>query len=143
MGIPEKLLEIHSISGQGYTSLVSYHSWRVAMAGFAPHLTPEQLPYFEKHLETDEVFISLGSGGLLYIAGCDEKPGKIQVHKLGEEEICNVRCGVWHALSLKPESRVVIVENDNTSTENTLRLPVEESQRTVVIQLAREVMGDR
>ena len=127
MKIFEDSPEIYRIQGQGYATLISYHGWRVAAACFAPHLTPERLPHFEKHLKTDEVFIPIRAGGLLYLAGRGEKPGEISVHPI----------------SLEPESRVVIVEDDDTSEDNTLRQPLEEWQRKSVIQLAREVMEDR
>lgn len=143
MKIFEDSPEIYRIQGQGYATLISYHGWRVAAACFAPHLTPERLPHFEKHLKTDEVFIPIRAGGLLYLAGRGEKPGEISVHPMSQGEICNVRCGIWHAISLEPESRVVIVEDDDTSEDNTLRQPLEEWQRKSVIQLAREVMEDR
>ena len=43
----------------GYKSLVFFQNWRVAFMNDSPKTTVEGLSYFQKHDETDDVFVLL------------------------------------------------------------------------------------
>lgn len=107
-----KDIEISEYHGEGYNPTMHFESWRVAIANFGEHFDKDRYNYLERHLLTDEVFVLL-SGEALLITGKDFSETPLLPHK-----IYNVKKGVWHALLMERDAKVLIVENHNTSKEN-------------------------
>ena len=106
-------LEIFEYNGVGYNPTMHFESWRVAIANYASHFDKASYAYLERHMETDEVFVLLsGEGTLVTGKEFTETP-------LAFSKIYNVKRGVWHALWLSKDAKVLIVENHTTSKENT------------------------
>ena len=97
----------------GYCPLVSYNGWRVAVANSCERLLEENICKLERHLKTDEVFILLQGTAVLHI-GMEMQRVPMEIGK-----IYNVHCGEWHAISMLPNTKVAIIENDDTCAENT------------------------
>lgn len=106
-------VEIKEFSGGGYMPLFSSDGWRVAVANSCERLLEKNLCRLERHLKTDEVFILLYGKAVLYI-GKDLVKYPMEIGK-----IYNVKCGEWHCISMKPNSKVAIIENDDTAENNT------------------------
>ena len=66
-------LEIFNHEEPGYKPLIDYSTWRVALLNSPSMYLPENVTYYDRHLETDEVFIllsgSLGTGLLVSTSG--------------------------------------------------------------------------
>ena len=105
-------IEIFEYDGAGYNRTMHFEEWRVAIANFGEHFDRERYNYLERHLLTDEVFVLL-SGRAALVTGREfnEIP-------LLPCRIYNVKKGVWHALLMEKDAKVLIVENHNTSREN-------------------------
>ena len=108
-----KDIEIFEYTGVGYNRTMNYEEWRVAIANFGPNFDPESYSYLERHLKTDEVFVLLSGSGTL-VTGEEFTKTPLECGK-----IYNVKCGAWHALLLDRDAKVLIVENHNTSRDNT------------------------
>ena len=107
-----KDIEIFEYDGEGYNRTMNYESWRVAIANFGEYFDRARYNYLERHMLTDEVFVLL-SGKAVLIIGMDfiETP-------LVSGKIYNVKKGAWHALLMEKDAKVLIIENHNTSREN-------------------------
>ena len=105
-------LEILAWEGEGYNRTVHFGEWRVALANFGAPFDRNRYTYLERHLETDEVFVLLMGEGSLLI-GEEMKEVKMELGKL-----YNVTAGEWHQLVVSEDAKILIVENDNTSAEN-------------------------
>ncbi len=108
-----KDIEIFEYDGEGYNPTMNFESWRVAIANFGAHFDEQRYNYLERHLLTDEAFILL-SGEARLVIGRDFSETVMQPGR-----IYNVKVGVYHALLMKEDAKVLIVENHNTSRENT------------------------
>ncbi len=108
-----ELIEISEYSGQGYKKILSYENWRVSLMNFADHLQEHTLRRIERHMKTDEVFVLLEGSGMLLI----DKEMKKYPMEIGK--IYNVKAAAWHALCLSEDAKVLIVENEDTSADNT------------------------
>lgn len=108
-----KDLEIFEYNGEGYNRTMHYEEWRVAIANFGEHFDEEKFNYLERHLLTDEVFVLL-SGEATLIIGKEFSKTKLETGK-----IYNVKKGIYHALIMERDAKVLIVENHNTCRENT------------------------
>ncbi len=115
----ENLVEIKNYAGNGFQSLVSFESWRVAVLRYLDDVDPAKIGTLERHTQTDEVFILLEGRGLLFTAGNDVTPGKFVSYPMRFGEIVNIKKWTWHTLALSTNAHLVIIENENTSPANT------------------------
>lgn len=113
-----KELEIYEYTEAGYERTMHYDQWRVAIANFGDSFDREKFCKIERHLLTDEVFVLL-MGEATLIIGEDLKQIEMEPGK-----IYNVKAGTWHAAWMSKDAKILIVENHNTSKENTEYLAV-------------------
>ena len=106
-----KGVDIIDYDGVGYKPAVKFEAWRVAYLRYSEAF--ENVKKLERHNETDEVFVLLEGEATLIIGEEQEKVPMIQ------GKIYNVLKGTWHAIKASEDAKVLIVENDNTTVENT------------------------
>ena|SRR5690606_13998653 len=118
--------EIFSFNDPGYKTLMSYQSWRVAILNFIDELLVDNLSYVESHSKTDEVFVLLeGEGSLIF---ADVEANVIQsfeVLKLEKHKVYNIKKGIYHTHVLSKNCKLLIVEEKDTSDENSIRIYLE------------------
>jgi mannose-6-phosphate isomerase-like protein (cupin superfamily) len=145
MGL-EHLLQQKEYSGEGYSPVIDYGGWRVALLNFHPELLPENITSFHCHDETDEVFVLLQGECKLYIgeAGPEQQEQQEQqehlvaIHciEMQEGRVYNVRCGVWHSHTPGNNAKVLIVENSNTGSSNSRELVLTQEQRADLVDFS-------
>lgn len=112
-------MDIINISGDGFQPLKDYNSWRIAQIGYAKDTNSiDSVSTLGRHRETDEVFVLLEGEALMVTAGFQEVPGEIEVQVFEKNKLYVVKEKQWHAAVLKPETRLLVVENLNTSGIN-------------------------
>lgn len=108
-----KGLDILEHTGTEYRRLVNNAKWTVASLNWAPRFDEKNLVELERHNLTDEVFVLLyGKATLLVGEGAD----RVEMEPLKHY---NVRSGIWHHIIVSEDARVLVVENANTSKDNT------------------------
>lgn len=114
----DKSIEIKEFPVSDYAPLIDYAGWRVAVLTYCENTRPENIKTMQKHEETDEVFVLLQGEVVLITAGSDEVPGQLEFEKMEPLKLYNIKKGVWHNHILNQEGVVLIVENRDTSDEN-------------------------
>ena len=114
------LIEILEYKQEGYRPLVDFESWRVAFLRHNERFA--SLTGLERHLETDEVFVLLEGEATLHVK---DESGALLTYAMAECTVYNVKRGVWHHIVVSEDATVLIVENANTTKENTERINVE------------------
>lgn len=136
MNINNNLLEIKEYLGEGYSPVIDYESWRVAILNYCEELLPENISKMQKHNESDEVFVLLKGEFILYIAEGDNTIENITAISLEPLKMYNVKKGVWHTHTLNREAMVLIVENVDTSLLNSPFIELNLNERNKLIQLS-------
>ncbi len=113
-----ELIDIIKISREGYTPLVDYQTWRVAVLKFCDDVRADRLNSMQRHLETDEVFVLLEGSCVLISGGNGERPEVVEYVKMEKNLLYNVKKGVWHTHALDEEGSVLIIENQDTCDKN-------------------------
>ena len=125
MRIDKSLIEITEHTGSGYKPLVDFESWRVAILNDDEAFHCGHTKYLERHTQTDEIFVLLDGECSLYISnGGDDSLGEIILLPMEKRKLYNVKKGVWHNLTSTPGTTLLIVENSNTSADNSDRIPI-------------------
>ena len=138
----EKLLEIREYTGPGYQPIIDYSSWRVAILNYIEEIHPDLIDSMERHNDTDEVFVMLKGQGLLFIGEGETKIEKVHPQVMEFGKMYNVKRGVWHTVVLSRDGSVLIVENRDTSEENSDHSPLESAQRSLILETAKREQPD-
>lgn len=109
-------LEVYEYTGVGYERTMNFESWRVAFLHHEERF--DKITKLERHALTDEVFVLL-KGSATLILGEEQLKEPLQPYK-----IYNVKKNIWHAIKVSKDAKVLIVENDNTSLDNTFYLDI-------------------
>jgi len=137
--IDEHLLEIHNCEGTGYKPLIDYDKWRVAILRYSDELLPERIITMQRHNETDEVFVLLEGRCILFIGEVNDTITSIAGIDLEPQKIYNVKRGVWHSHTLSNDASVLIVENRDTTNQNSPKKFLNDDQRQRLIEITREL----
>jgi len=124
-GTMKKLVEVFEHTGEDYKPLIDYNGWRVAILNDAPKFRRDTTPYLERHNKTDEVFVLLEGACALYIGdGEGDDLDTVSLLPMEKKKLYNVKKGVWHNLTAAPGTTLLIVENTDTTEENSNYYPV-------------------
>lgn len=107
-------MQIFIHDGEGCKEVFYSKTWKVALLHHSQNTAT--LCSFERHLETDEVFVLLRGDATLYTK--DEKE-KITATKLQPNCVYVVKKAEWHHTVMETNAEILLVENENTSQENT------------------------
>ena len=115
-----KLIEVTEYNGIGYSPVVKYGEWRVAVLNYHPELLPQNIKKLQKHDKSDEVFVLLHGRCILYSAQTDEAgaPKEIFGVDMQPYKQYNIKKSVYHSHTLSEDAMVLIIENDDTCNEN-------------------------
>ena len=136
------LLENHAYDGPGYRPLVDFQHWRVAVLNFGTELLPEHLTCMQRHNDTDEVFVLLQGRCILFTGEGRDAVTRIHAEDLQPHRVYNVRQGVWHTHTLSQDAKVLVVENQDTTWDNSPFTPLDEAQMGVIVHLTRALWAD-
>jgi hypothetical protein len=139
MPINETLLEIREHNQAGYKPLVDYANWRVAILNFSEELRPENITALQRHNETDEVFVLLRGRCILFIGEGDGTVATIYGQDMIPHTLYNVKKKVWHSHTLSEDAMVLIVENRDTTYDNSPFSPLTGDQRKYLMTLTSEL----
>ena len=137
--LPETLIEVRAHDGLDYVPLVDYQSWRVALMNYTPDLTPDKICRMQKHVETDEVFVLMKGRCILFIGEGGESVTDVHAVDMELYQLYNVKQGVWHSHTFSEDARVLIVENQDTTDDNSPFTDLSESQRKEAAELTKRL----
>ncbi len=124
----KEYIEVSTYTGEGYRPVVDFDTWRVAVLRYIDELEIQNLKTMQKHNETDEVFVLLSGNCTLFSGGKGESIREIDAVAMKPYQLYNVKRGTWHTHTLDKDAMVLIIENRNTSDENSPKLTLSEQQ---------------
>ena len=104
-----QMIEVYAHEGNDFAVTAEYGEWKVGLLNHSERFS--RFAQLERHLLTDEVFVLLCGSAILYTER-EELP-------MESGKIYNVPAGVWHHIVVSEDATVIVVENRNTSIENT------------------------
>ena len=137
--IDEKLLEVRSYDGAGYQPLIDYDKWRVAILRYSDELLPERIFAMQRHDETDEVFVLLQGRCILFLGEGKDTINSITAVDMVLRKLYNVKRGVWHSHTLNNDASVLIVENRDTTIQNSPKMLLNDDQRRQIVDITHEL----
>lgn len=108
----EPRIDILDYDGEGYKPVIRFGAWRVAYINYAERFDQKNFCRMERHNLTDETFVLL-SGSATLVVGEEKK-----LYPMTAGKCYNILKGEWHHIFVEPGAQVLVIENDDTSVEN-------------------------
>lgn len=102
-------MEILEFLGADFKVVHEFEGWKIGLLRYSERF--DSFKQEERHLLTDETFVLLEGEAVLYV---DRVP-----YKMEKGKVYNVVKGEWHNIVVSKITTVMVVENSNTSKENT------------------------
>lgn len=108
-------IEELTYSGKDFAVLKQYAGWKLGFLRYSQRFS--KFTELERHLQTDEVFVLLEGTATLYT--------KTEKRSMKAGILYNIPRGIWHHIVVSPDATVLVIENSNTTKENTERMTIE------------------
>lgn len=103
------MIRVFSHSSDGFKVAVESGEWKVGVLRYNERFS--KLGEMERHMLTDEVFVLVLGSATLY-TDAEEK-------NMEQGVVYTIPAAVWHHIVVSEDATVLVVENRNTSIENT------------------------
>ena len=103
------MIEQITYTGEGFKAVKEFEGWRIGYLHYSERFSA--FTEMEKHLESDEVHVLLEGNAKLYT---DQ-----ECREMKKNVVYNIPKGVWHHIVVSEDATVLVVENSNTTRENT------------------------
>jgi gentisate 1,2-dioxygenase len=131
----ESLIEVCGHDEPDYKPLVDFEAWRVALINYTAEYIPGKIARMQRHNETDEVFVLLAGRCILFLGEGAESVTNVHAVDMELYKLYNVKRGAWHSHTFSGDAKVLIVENRDTTYENSPFVDLSESQRREIVEL--------
>lgn len=102
-------MEIFDYTGSDFKAVMQSGGWKIGFLRYSDRFSKHKV--MERHNQTDEVFVLLDGEATLFVEDVVTVMEKCKVY--------NVKQGEWHHIVVSPDATVLVVENSDTSAENT------------------------
>jgi cupin superfamily acireductone dioxygenase involved in methionine salvage len=134
-----KYYDTYDFSGIGYEKLFHHQNWRLANLNYIEELEVEKLNYVEAHDLTDEVFVLLSGTCHMFFAEVEnERIKDISCISLEQNKVYKIPMGVYHTHTLSADAKLLIVEEESTSYENSPRVYMTNEEKDIMKKRYRE-----
>ena len=100
--------------GSGFDTVHTFENWKVAFVTHAEQYG--ELKIVKRHTKTDEAFLLVKGEATLFTADGDEP---LDITALQKEKLYVVKKNTWHHLQVSEDALLIVIENSDTSKENT------------------------
>lgn len=108
----------YSFNGEGMQRVFENEKWTVGIKNWKPANDITGIDCLERHNQTDELFVLVeGSCTLLY---ANEAEGKLEIKavKMEKDKVYNIPATLWHNTVTCKDTKMILIEDSNTSMEN-------------------------
>lgn len=112
-------MEKYTYNGEDFKAVLTSNGWKIGLLKYSERFS--KLCVWERHLKTDEVFVLLNGKATLYIKG---ESGEISEYEMENGVVYNVPKCEWHHIVVSRDATVMVVEDSDTSKENTEKVTI-------------------
>ncbi len=122
-----KILD-YAFAGEGMQIVFENEKWTVGIKNWKPANDVTGIDCLERHNKTDELFVLIeGHCTLIYAneTGNGLEFGAVQMEK---DKVYNIPATLWHNTITQKDTKMILIEDSNTSMENSDILNLNEEQ---------------
>ena len=110
-------MNTYKFDGTDFKAVFQTDEWKIGILRYSERFS--KLGCFERHLKTPEIFVLLEGEATLY-----EKNGNGDIISISMEKniVYEIEIAKWHHIVVSEDAYVLVVENSDTSKENTQKV---------------------
>lgn len=123
-------------SGEGMQRVFENEKWTVGIKNWKPANDVTGIDCLERHNQTDELFVLVAGNCTLIYA--NEKDGGLEFGavKMEPNKVYNIPATLWHNTITQKDTKMILIEDSNTSMDNSDILSLDATQIEKVRSLA-------
>lgn len=125
----------YTFEGEGMQRVFENEKWTVGIKNWKPANDITGIDCLERHNLTDELFVLIaGSCTLVY---ANEVDGKLEIGAVVMEpnKVYNIPATLWHNTITRKDTKMILIEDSNTSMENSDILALSAEQIETIKEL--------
>ena len=107
-------MNTYDFDGNDFKCVFKTDGWKIGLLRFSDRFS--KLSMFERHLNTPEIFVLLCGSAVLHERKSD---GSVISTEMEFGKLYEIEAGNWHHITVSRDATVLVVENSDTSGENT------------------------
>ena len=118
----------YEFNGEGMQRVFENEKWTVGIKNWKPANDVTGIDCLERHNKTDELFV-LAEGSCTLVYANEENGGlEFGAVKMEKDKVYNIPATLWHNTITCRDTKMILIEDSNTSMENSDILNLTEAQ---------------
>ncbi|MEY8356241.1 cupin [Lachnospiraceae bacterium 54-53] len=118
----------YEFTGEGMQRVYENGKWTVGIKNWKPANDVTGIDCLERHNKTDELFVLAEGTCTLVYANETEKGLKFGAVKMEPDKVYNIPAALWHNTITGKDTKMILIEDSNTSMENSDILELDKEQ---------------
>lgn len=108
----------YTFEGEGMQRVFENEKWTVGIKNWKPANDISGISNLERHNQTDELFVLVNGACTLVYANEEEGKLVFGAVKMQPNRVYNIPSKLWHNTITQKDTKMILVEDSNTSMEN-------------------------
>lgn len=126
----------YEFNGEGMQRVFENEKWTVGIKNWKPANDVTGIDCLERHNKTDELFVLVEGSCTLVYANETEGGLELGAVKMEKDKVYNIPATLWHNTITCKDTKMILIEDSNTSMENSDILNLTEAQIAEMRSLA-------
>lgn len=122
----------YSFDGEGMQRVFENEKWTVGIKNWKPANDITGISELERHNQTDELFVLVAGSCTLVYANETDNGLEFGAVKMEPERVYNIPATLWHNTITCKDTKMILIEDSNTSMDNSDILKLNEEQLAAV-----------
>ncbi len=130
-----KILD-YAFAGEGMQRVFENEKWTVGIKNWKPANDVTGIDCLERHNQTDELFVLIEGACTLIYANETDEGIVFDAVRMERDKVYNIPATLWHNTITQKDTKMILIEDSNTSMENSDILNLDAEQIAKVRSLA-------
>ena len=126
----------YEFTGEGMQRVFENEKWTVGIKNWKPANDVTGIDCLERHNLTDELFVLVEGACTLVYANETDNGLEFGAVKMEKDKVYNIPAAIWHNTITQKDTKMILIEDSNTSMDNSDILNLNEAQIATVRGLA-------
>ena len=108
----------YEFNGEGMTRVFENEKWCVGIKNWKPANDVTGITNLERHNKTDELFVLVEGACTLVFANEEAGELKFEALKMEKNKVYNIPSTLWHNTITQKDTKMILIEDSNTSMDN-------------------------
>lgn len=125
----------YEFTGEGMSRVYENEKWTVGIKNWKPANDITGIDCLERHNQTDELFVLISGACTLVYANETEQGLSFESVNMEPMKVYNIPATLWHNTITKKDTKMILIEDSNTSMDNSDIFNLSEEQINKIKEL--------